>query len=130
MTNRASVQANIDQPGSTAAATTSGGAAAIHAPIPDIRDEAEQPGDDAPQDRAGQSDQIEGDGDEHAEGGIERKLRQKVFAQPPHRVVEGDRRAMQIAGADQPNEPVAEIVLLQKDEQRDHQHDAERVRSG
>jgi hypothetical protein len=83
---------------------------------PEVGDEPQQERDDAPKDRARKSDKIEANGDDDAEGSVHKGLDQKKPAEPPRRVVHREGRAVQIARSGKPDETVAQILALQKNE--------------
>jgi hypothetical protein len=56
------------------------------------------------------------------EAGIQRKLRQEQAAQPLSRVVKGRRRALEVMGARESDQPVSQVLLLKqnKDDEEDN----------
>ena len=65
------------------------------------------------------------DDDAHAD--IDAELREEIARQPPRGFVHRGGRAMQVARAEQADQPVAQIFALQQDEDRDDEHDAGRL---
>ncbi len=55
--------------------------------------------------------------------GIDAELRQEIAAEPAGRIVHRAGRAVQIAGSEQPDQPVAQILPLQQDEDGDDEDD-------
>ena len=82
----------------------------------DVGDEPQQECDDAPKDRARQADEIEANGNDDAEASVHKRLNQKKSAEPPGRVIHRQSRALQIARSDKPDEAIAQILALQKNE--------------
>ncbi len=96
----------------------------------DIGDEAEHHADDAPQHRTGHTDDGEADADQEAERGIDRELGEEIARQAARRVVDSDGGAVQVARTEQADQTVAEILLLDEDEDRDDEDDADRLDRG
>ena len=66
----------------------------------------------------GHADQPQADADRNAVGDVHDQLHQQVAADPLAGVAQRLGRPVQIAGADQPDEPVAQVLPLQQ-----HEHD-------
>src|ERR1700730_2894502 len=94
---------------------------------PEIGDEPQQERDGAPKDRARKADKIEANGDDDAEGSVHKGLKQKESAEPSRRVVHGEGRAVQIARSGKPDETVAQILALQKNEDDEDDDDEGRL---
>ena len=92
-------------------------------PRADIRHEAQQRPGDAPQHRARNAQDGEPQADHAAEPGVDAELRKEVAAQSPASVVQRDGGAVEVVGAEQTDEAVAQVVLLQQHEDRHHEHD-------
>ena len=110
------------QPGSTTAASSTGGAAAMNGP--DIGHEAHQHGEDAPHDGARHADRPKPERDEGAIGGIDQNLAQEITAEPRRRVVHRGGGALHVGGAHQADQPVAQILALKQDENDEQDDDA------
>ncbi len=61
--------------------------------------------------------------DHHAEAGVDRELGEEIAAEPARGVVHRDRHAVQVARAEQADQPVAQILALQQDEDGDDEDD-------
>ena len=93
----------------------------------DVGDEPQQECGDAPKDRARQADEIEANGDDDAEGSVHKRLNQKKSAEPPGRVIHRQGRALQIARSGKPDEAIAQILALQKNEDDENDDDEGRL---
>jgi hypothetical protein len=118
----------MDQPvGSTAAASAAGNTGGQERP--DIGHEAHQAGKHAPQDWARHPDRPEPQSDHDTEARVQRELDQEVARQPARRIIHRDGGSVEVLRAEKPDQAVAQVLPLEKDEDRDDQHDA-RVASG
>ena len=91
----------------------------------DIGNEPHQGGQDAPEDRVGDADEVEPDADHEAEGRVERQLDHEVAAQAPGGVVHRHRGAVQVVGASEADHPVAQVLPLHQQEQEHDKDDAD-----
>ena len=83
------------------------------------RNEAHEPGEDAPQDGIGNADEPQTRPNEDAKPSIEDGLHQEKAAQSCSRVVECCCAALQVGRSCQPKEPIADILALQQDEHQE-----------
>ena len=93
----------------------------------DVGDEPQQECDDAPKDRARKADEIEANSNDDAEGSVHKRLNQKKPAEPPGSVIHRQGRALQIARSDKPDEAIAQILALQKNEDDENNDDEGRL---
>jgi hypothetical protein len=93
---------------------------------PDVGDEAQQARQDPPQKRVGQSNEIKTNADKNAKRGVDRELGQKIFAETAGGIVHCNCGFMQIGRAKQPDQPVAQILFLQENENSNDDNNAHR----
>ena len=72
----------------------------------------------------GSADRPQRHGDQRAIGGVDQHLAQEVAAEPRRRVCHGRGGTLEIRAAEQPDEPVAQILALEQDEDNEQKHDA------
>ncbi len=85
----------------------------------DVGHVAQHAGENAPQERARQADEHQPDADHSAESGVHRKLREEQPPEPLAGVVERGGGALQVLGADEADDAVAEVLALREREGRD-----------
>ena len=88
---------------------------------PDVWDEPEQTCQHAPERCGRYADQPESHSDHHTEAGIHAQLRHEVSAEALARIVHRDCRPVQIRGAKEAYEPVAQVLALHQNENRNDQ---------
>ena len=89
----------------------------------DIWDEPRDREDDAEQDGARHADQPQHRPDRHTRRRVQRALGQQIAAEALSAVVDGSRRALQIAGPEQADGPVPQVLPLKQDEDDEDQDD-------
>ena len=85
---------------------------------PDERHEAQDDREHAPEHWIGHTDQPQADADGNADSDVHDQLHQQIPADPLGGVAQGLGCPVQIAGAEEPDEPVAQVLPLQQ-----HEHD-------
>ena len=85
--------------------------------------ESEQPRQHAPERCGRDADQPQAHPDHHAEAGIHRQLGYEVSAEPLAGIVHGHRRPVQVGGTKETYEPVAQVLALHQNENRNYEHD-------
>ena len=90
----------------------------------DERHEAQDDREHAPEQRIGHADQPQADADGNAVGDVHDQLHQQIAAHPLGSVAQGLRCPVQIAGAEQPDEAVAQVLPLQQHEHNKDDDDA------
>ena len=122
--NSRPVSRTMLQPGSTAAASASGNAAEMRAPIYGTNRKTAPT---MPQRMGlGTPITISPMRDEDAEDGVDSRQRKEITAQPEGCVIERLCRAVQVVSADEPDEAIAKVLSLQQDE--NHEDDDDRCR--
>ena len=96
----------------------------------DIGDEAQQAGQDAPEHRVGNADDQQADADDDGEGGVDAELGEEIAAEAAAAVIDGDRGAVEVVGAEQADEAVAQVLALEQGEDGDDEDDADRGERG
>jgi hypothetical protein len=97
-------------------------------PRADIRDETKERRQHAEEYRPRNTDYGEPNRYNDTGAQVDAELGKKIAAQAVRRLVDRDRGPVQIARTKQPNESIAEILALQKDENGDYQHDTRRFK--
>ena len=89
---------------------------------PDVGDEAQDGRQQAPQDRIRHADEIQPDPDGDAVEQVDHQLHQQVAADPLRGVVHRLGGPGDVAGADQADDPIAQILALEQHEDHEHHH--------
>ena len=89
----------------------------------DIGNKAHHRRDDPPHHRARHADHRQRAADDDAETDIEQHLRDEIARQPVGGVAHRRRRALQVAGADEADEAVAQVLALHEDENDEDRHE-------
>ena len=91
---------------------------------PDIGNEAQQHRKDAPEHGIGYPDQPQPRTDQDAEGGVDRQLHQQIATEALGGIVQGLGRLLQVMGAREANEAVAQVFPLQEEEDDEDDDDS------
>ena len=108
--NRIAVSIAMVQPVPAAAAMAMGKTAAPSEPMYGMK--RMKIADDAPEHRARDADHRQRGRDDEAESGVQQHLGQEIAAEPARRIVHGQRGALDVAEAEQPDETIAQIFSL------------------
>ena len=91
----------------------------------DHRHEAQQHGDNAPENGIGNADHPEAGADRRAKAGIHHHQGQKIRAQPGSGIFQRHRRLFEIMRADEADGAIAHVALFQQQEDHEDDDDAE-----